>query len=260
MAETAGKVMNRWLVVIGAFVIQLALGTLYSWSTMSKSISPYLGIAKETTVYVFGVGLISFALLMIFAGQIQIKLGPMKTAMLGGIILGVGVMLTAATATIGGQGGFIGMIITYGVIFGAGIGIAYVVPIATAQKWFPDKVGMITGIAVAGFGAGAFIFNYIIAGLFGTGTPNTADVVKTYIVLGILLMVLIVAGALVMKVPPTSWKPEGWTAPPPKAGVTGIDITRNEMIKTQSFWILFIMYTLSALAGFVKYSFPEFPN
>lgn len=266
MAESkpAEKIMNRWIVVIGAVVIQLALGTLYSWGALTPFLTPYLCyttgtvIAKATTVFTFGVGLLSFAVTMIFAGQIQAKIGPMKTAILGGIILGVGVMLTAAMTTLAG------VIITYGIIFGAGIGIVYVVPIATAQKWFPDKVGMITGIAVAGFGAGAFIFNYIIKGLANpNGLPNAsltqtnpdfiAQVVPRmpilFVVLGIILLVLIVGGALTMKAPPSGWKPEGWTPAPPKAGITGTDMQRNEIVKTKSFWVLWAMYTMSAMAG-----------
>lgn len=266
MAESkpAEKVMNRWIVVLGAVIIQLALGTLYSWGALSPFLTPYLShlagvsIEKQTTVFIFGVGLLSFAVTMIFAGNIQAKIGPMKTAMLGGIIIGFGVILSAAMTTLGG------VILTYGILFGAGIGIVYVVPIAAAQKWFPDKVGMITGIAVAGFGAGAFIFNYVIKGLANPNNLPNASLTATnpdfiaqvvprmpvlFVVLGIILMVLIVAGAFVMKVPPAGWKPAGWTPAPAKAGVIGNDMVRAEIVKTQPFWILWVIYTLSALAG-----------
>jgi len=244
--QTSEKVMNRGLVVLGAVIIQLALGTLYSWGTLTKFVTPYLNsflpaeqaLQRSDTVYIFGVGLLSFAIVMIFAGTIQTKIGPQKTAMLGGIILGIGIIISAFMTTL------LGMIITYGIIFGAGIGLAYVVPIATAQKWFPDKVGLITGIAVAGFGAGAFIFNYVIQALAELGIP------ALFIILGIILLALVILGSLVMKVPPAGWKPQGWVPPAPKAGVTAsVDFTRNEILKTPSFYVLWIMYTLSALAG-----------
>ncbi len=256
MSEQQGsvKIMNRGLVVVGAVIIQLALGTIYSWATLTKYVTPYLNsflpaeqeLLRSDTVYIFGVGLLAFAVMMIFSGTIQTKIGPQKTAMIGGIIFGLGIILSAFMTTLAG------MMITYGIIFGTGIGLAYVVPIATAQKWFPDKVGLITGIAVAGFGAGAFIFNYVIQFIVD---PNPAlglglSVPVLFIILGILLMGLVILGSLVMKVPPVGWKPQGWEPPAPKAGVTsGVDLTRNETIKTKSFYVLWGMYTLSSLAG-----------
>ena len=153
------KIRNRWIVVIGAIMIQLALGTIYSWGTLTIFVSPYLNEIRELTVYIFGVGLLSFAITMIFAGKLQQKYGPRNIAILGGILMGAGVIISSFMTT------FIGLLITYGIIFGAGIGFGYVCPIASASKWFPDKKGFINGIAVAGFGAGSFIFNYVIKAL-----------------------------------------------------------------------------------------------
>jgi len=166
------KVRNRWLVVIGAILIQLALGTIYSWGTLTIFLSPYLGEARELTVYIFGIGLLSFAITMIFAGKLQQKYGPKKIAILGGIMIGIGLISSAFMTT------FIGLLITYGVIFGAGIGFGYVCPIASAGKWFPDKKGFINGIAVAGFGAGAFVFNYVIKALANPTGLETATLLK----------------------------------------------------------------------------------
>ena len=95
------KVRNRWIVVIGAILIQLALGTIYSWGTLTVFVSPYLNltmnldqnIIREVTVYLFGVGLLSFAITMIFAGKLQQKYGPKKIAILGGILIGAGVVV-----------------------------------------------------------------------------------------------------------------------------------------------------------------------
>ncbi|MHA2087973.1 MAG: MFS transporter [Promethearchaeota archaeon] len=141
------KIRNRWIVVVGAIMIQLALGTIYSWGTLTVFISPYLNEIKELTVYVFGVGLLSFAVTMIFAGSLQQKYGPRNVAILGGILIGIGLLSSAFMTT------FIGLFITYGIIFGVGIGFGYVCPIASAGKWCPDKKRFINGIAVAGFGA-----------------------------------------------------------------------------------------------------------
>ena len=163
------KVRNRWVIVIGAILIQLALGTIYSWGTLTIFVSPYLNEMREVTVFIFGVGLLSFAITMIFAGQLQQRYGPKKIAILGGILIGIALILSAFMTS------FIGLLITYGVIFGSGIGFGYVCPIASASKWFPDKKGLINGIAVAGFGMGSFIFNYVINALANpTGLKVTA--------------------------------------------------------------------------------------
>jgi OFA family oxalate/formate antiporter-like MFS transporter len=86
------KIRNRWIVVIGAIMIQLALGTIYSWGTLTIFISPYLNEIREVTVFIFGTGLLSFAITMIIAGQLQQKFGPRNIAIFGGVLIGIGVI------------------------------------------------------------------------------------------------------------------------------------------------------------------------
>jgi len=232
------QVRNRWIVVIGAIMIQLALGTIYSWGTLTVFISPYLNEIKEVTVFIFGIGLLSFAITMIFAGKLQQKYGPRNIAILGGILMGGGVILSAFMTT------FIGLIMTYGIIFGAGIGFGYVCPIASAGKWFPDKKGFINGIAVAGFGAGSFIFNYVIKAL-------SNNIPLMFIILGIAYLILIVGGAFTLSNPPEGWKPEGWIPPVPseKSGISGLEFERSQTIKLPQFWMLWATFILSAISG-----------
>ena len=150
------KVMNRWYVVVGAILIQLCLGAIYAWSVFTPKLTAADGVYKFSAgqaAWVFSVGLLVFAIATIVSGRIMGKVGPKRIAAIGGIILGVGYIL----------GGFLGntfveQFIFIGVIGGAGIGLAYVVPIAVGVKWFPDKKGMVAGLAVAGFGFGATIW------------------------------------------------------------------------------------------------------
>jgi OFA family oxalate/formate antiporter-like MFS transporter len=249
------KVRNRWIVVIGAIMIQLALGTIYSWGTLTVFISPYLKEIKEVTVFIFGIGLLSFAITMIFAGQLQQKYGPRNIAILGGILMGGGVILSAFMTT------FIGLFITYGIVFGAGIGFGYVCPIASAGKWFPDKKGFINGIAVAGFGAGSFIFNYVIKALANPSNLETdhPDFVSTvsnhiplmFIIIGIIYLILIIGGAFTLSNPPEGWKPDGWVQPAPseESGISGLEFERNQTIKLPQFWMLWATFILSAISG-----------
>ncbi|MFX1453905.1 MAG: OFA family MFS transporter [Promethearchaeota archaeon] len=254
MAE-GQKIRNRWIVVVGAIMIQLALGTIYSWGTLTVFISPYLNEIKEVTVYVFGVGLLSFAVTMIFAGSLQQKYGPRNVAILGGILIGIGLISSAFMTT------FIGLFITYGIIFGMGIGFGYVCPIASAGKWFPDKKGFINGIAVAGFGAGAFIFNFVIKALanptnLSDEAPNFVTVISPnipimFIVLGIIYLVLVIGGAMTLSNPPEGWLPPGWTPPPPseESGISGLEFERNKTIRLPQFWMLWSAFALSAISG-----------
>jgi len=234
------KVRNRWIVVIGAIMIQLALGTIYSWGTLTQFVSPYVSEIEEVTVYIFGVGLLSFAITMIFAGKLQQKYGPRNIAILGGLLMGGGVILSSFMTT------FIGLLITYGIIFGMGIGFGYVCPIASASKWFPDKKGFINGIAVAGFGAGSFVFNYVIKAL-----TLSFNIPIMFIVLGIIYLGLIIGGAMTLSNPPEGWKPEGWEPPAPseKSGISGLEFERKQTLKLPQFWMLWVTFILSAISG-----------
>jgi OFA family oxalate/formate antiporter-like MFS transporter len=139
---------------------------------------------------------------------------------------------------------FIGLFITYGIIFGVGIGFGYVCPIASAGKWFPDKKGFINGIAVAGFGAGAFIFNFVIKAF----APNIPIM---FIVLGLIYLVLVIGGAMMLSNPPEGWTPEGWTPPAPseESGISGLEFDRGQTVKLPQFWMLWIAFALSAMSG-----------
>ncbi len=238
---TEQKIMKRWYVVVGAILIQLALGSLYSWGTMTQFISngAYLPDPDTITIYIFGIALAAFAITMIFAGRLQQKYGPMKISILGAIFIGIGTFLSALMTD------FIGLFITYGILYGIGIGFAYVCPIATAAKWYPDKKGFISGIAVAGFGAGSFIFNYLIRAFAAINIP------VMYTLLGVIYVALILVGAMTMKIPPEGWTPAGYIPPPPTEESSGgtIEFVRGEMIKKKQFWLLWLAYILGCMPG-----------
>ena len=231
------KVRNRWTVVVGAILIQLALGTIYSWGTLTTFISPYINEAPELTVYIFGVGLLSFAITMIFAGQLQQTQGPKRVAILGGTLIGIGVILSSFMTT------FLGLLFTYGILFGSGIGFAYVCPIACAGKWFPDKKGFINGIAVAGFGAGAFIFNFVIKWLAQISIP------LMFVIIGVSYLAMIIGGALTLSNPPEGWEPVGWDTISKSGEGVESSFERREVIKLYQFWMLWGTFVLSAISG-----------
>jgi MFS transporter, OFA family, oxalate/formate antiporter len=248
------KVMNRWLVVIGAILIQLALGAIYAWSVFTPPLTDTAGeygFSAGQAAWIFSAGLFFFALVMIWAGRKLATFGPQKLAMAGGITLGLGYILAGLFGN-----DFISQLIFIGIIGGSGIGLAYVVPIAVGVKWFPDRKGMLTGLAVAGFGFGATIW-VKWAGSWGGGLLNNLSLLgldgvrSVFILYGIIFMIMVFLGSLVMKDPPAGWMPKGYIPPEPGASkATGeVNFETSEMLKTPQYYMLFITFVFSALAG-----------
>lgn len=252
------KIMNRWLVVIGAILIQLCLGAIYAWSVFTDMITIPIeeggvyGFTASQAAWVFSAGLAVFAVVMVMAGRLQVKIGPRPIAVAGGIVLGIGYML-------GGLFGsnFLSQLFFIGIIGGAGIGLAYVIPIAVGVKWFPDKKGMISGLAVAGFGFGATIWVKMAGSWFG-GLLNTTNVFglpgvqSVFFIYGLVFLILVLIGSLVMVNPPEGYKPQGWEPPPPVEGgnATGaVNMETSQMLRTPQFYSLWLMFFGSALAG-----------
>jgi OFA family oxalate/formate antiporter-like MFS transporter len=181
---------------------------------------------------------------MILAGRWQDKVGPRKVAITGGLVLGLGYVLAKFFGAT-----FLGQLICIGIIGGAGIGFAYVCPLATGVKWFPDKKGLITGLAVAGFGFGALIW-IKLAGSWGN-LINNFGVLNVFGIYGIIFAVSVLVGSIVLINPPAGYIPAGWTPPAVKnsAPSGGEDFTPAEMVRTYQFWMLWLMYAFSATAG-----------
>lgn len=245
MAET--KVMNRNLVVVGAILIQLCLGAIYAWSVFTKPLVD-AGWTKTQTQAVFAAGLALFAIVMVLAGRLMPKIGPKKLAMAGGIVLGLGYLLAGL---LGGTS-FWPIFIFVGIIGGAGIGLAYVVPIAVGMRWFPDKKGLITGLAVAGFGFGALLW-VKLAGSWGALIENFG-LSTTFTIYGIVFFLAVFVGSLWMKFPPEGWKPEGWT---PSEKEKNFDddkrqLKSGQMLKTPQFYMILLTFAFGASAGLMS--------
>ncbi len=242
------KVMNRWMVVIGAVLIQLCLGAIYAWSVFTKPLVE-AGWTKTQTQGVFSAGLAAFAIVMVLAGRMMSKTGPRKLAMAGGIVLGLGYILGGLL----GAENFISLFLFIGVIGGAGIGLAYVVPIAVGMRWFPDKKGLITGLAVAGFGFGALLW-VKLAGAWGN-LIAAQGLSATFVIYGIIFLTCVVIGGIWMTFPPEGWKPAGWTPPEAagaKAGTGAVDFASGQMLATPQFYMILLTFVFGASAGLMS--------
>jgi OFA family oxalate/formate antiporter-like MFS transporter len=230
------KNFNRWWIVLGAIIIQLCLGAIYAWSVFRKPLESALNITPTQASLPFSFVLIFFALATIIGGRLYDKLGP-RIAIAGGILLGVGMILASFSRSLSG------LVVFYGILSGIGIGIAYVCPISTGVKWFPDKRGLITGLSVAGFGAGALIIGPVARVLI-----DRLGVFDTLRILGLIFAVLVFIGALILRNPPAGYHPPGWQ-PKVVSSSAKIEYTASEMLRTGRFYLIWIMYFIGCATG-----------
>ena len=248
------RTLNRWLVVVGATSIQLALGAIYAWSVFTARLTDTAGtygFTASQTAWVFSTGLATFATVMVLAGRVLPRVGPRRLTIAGGLLLGGGYVL----------GGLFGdsfwiQLLSIGVVGGAGIGLAYVVPISVCVKWFPDKKGLITGLAVAGFGFGATIWVKLAGSWFG-GLLNTTNVFglpgvqSVFLIYGVALAALILLGSMVMINPPDDYLPAGWKPPVTENNdhEGAVEFRARDMLRTPQFYMLWTVFMFAGISG-----------
>jgi OFA family oxalate/formate antiporter-like MFS transporter len=240
MAEQ--RLSNRWTIALAAVVMQICLGAVYGWSVFVK---PLMGANHWTRTQVslnFTLAVLFLGIGTIIGGLWQDRVGPRKVATVAGVIYGLGYIVAGFAAN---AGSLYGMYFGYGVIAGIGMGMGYITPVATLVKWFPDKRGLMTGVAVAGYGAGALIFSPIAARLI-----QTSGVPMTFWVFGIAYLILVVLSAQPYCNPPEGWRPAGWVATSAVAkSATKVDFTVRQAMGTWQFWLLWLMLFLNVSAG-----------
>ena len=229
----AEKAYNRWLPVLGAVLIQLCIGIVYIWSIFRTPIEQKFGWSTSDISLAFSINIMMIPVMMIVGGFIMQKRGPRLVAVIGGTLVLVGMYLTSKATEVWM------LWIGYGFLTGGGVGVAYGVPIATLVKWFPDKRGLITGLAVGALGFGSIFFTQ--AGYYFMGSIG---VMETFVVLGVIIFVGVLLGALLMKPAPDGYAPPGWTPPPAKArSIRSVyDFTPGEMLRTPQYYAIFLMY------------------
>ena len=194
-------VSRRWPVAVAGVVMQVALGAVYAWSVFRIPLTETFGwtISEVTLTFTIAIFVLGFAA---FAGGLWMRrAGPRTVALAAGVLYGVGVLLAGFA-----DGRLWWMYGSYGLLAGIGLGFGYIVPVATLVRWFPDRRGMITGIAVAGFGAGALITAPAATRLIAVVGPQ-----QTFVILGLVYLAAVVLAASFMRNPPPGYVPEGWT-------------------------------------------------
>ena len=220
--------------------MQIALGAVYAWSVFRTPLATQFGwtIAEVTltfTISIFVLGVAAF-----FGGLWLNRKGPRVVAITGGVLYGLGVFLASFSAN-----KLWWLYVSYGLIGGLGLGFAYIVPVAVLVKWFPDRRGLIAGIAVGGFGAGA-----LITAPVATYLIKIVGVLDTFAYLGAAYLIVTVVTAFFMQNPPEGWRPVGWT--PPASQVSqraGGDYTLTAALRTWQWYALWLLLFLNTFAG-----------
>ncbi len=234
----AASTPNRWRIAVAGVIMQIALGAVYAWSVFRIPLTKTFAwtIPQVTLTFTIAIFVLGFAA---FAGGIWMRRsGPRVVALTAGVLYGLGVFLASLT-----DGRLWWLYGSYGVIGGVGLGLGYIVPVATLVKWFPDKRGLITGVAVTGFGSGALITAPIATRLIAS-----VGTLQTFAILGAAYFVTVVSTALFMQNPPAGYRPDGWA---PSAGQqrTLRPYAFDEAIRTWQWYGLWLLLFLNTTAG-----------
>jgi OFA family oxalate/formate antiporter-like MFS transporter len=232
--------LNRWWIALAGVLLQMALGAVYAWSVFRVPLAKtfHWNISEVTLTFTIAIMVLGFA--SFFGGLWLKKVGPRVVAMTGGALYGIGLFLASYSYI-----GLWWLYMTYGVIAGIGLGFAYIVPVYTMLKWFPDKRGLMTGIAVGGFGAGALVTAPIATRLIAS-----VGVLHTFAYLGVAFLIVTVLAGFFMVNPPEGWAPEGWTPTQKQAAQEGArSFTLGEALKTWQWWALWLLLFLNTSAG-----------
>jgi MFS family permease len=253
---TAGHNYNRWLIPPAALAVHLCIGQAYAFSVFNEPLTRVIGVAesapedwKLTTIgWIYSLAIVFLGLSAAFGGKWLEKVGPRRTMFTAACCFGGGFLISA----IGIKTHQIWLLyLGYGVLGGCGLGLGYVSPVSTLIKWFPDRRGMATGMAIMGFGGGAMIGAPLgVALMKHFASETSVGVIEAFVVMGLVYFISMVIGSLAIRVPPADWKPEGWTPPvEAKKMVTKNHVHIDQALKTPQFYLLWLILCLNVTAG-----------
>lgn len=254
--SVAAPGFNRWMVPPAALAVHLCIGQAYAFSVFNGPLSKVIGIDspapddwKLTTLgWIFSLAIVFLGLAAAFGGKWLEKVGPRLTMFAAACCFGGGFLISAVGVSLHQ----IWLVyLGYGVIGGIGLGLGYVSPVSTLIKWFPDRRGMATGMAIMGFGGGAMIgapLSVLLMDHFKTA--SSVGVVETFVVMGVLYFISMMIGALTIRIPAPDWKPAGWTPPVVENKmITRQHVHIDQAMKTPQFYLLWLVLCLNVTAG-----------
>ena len=231
---------NRRTIAIAGVLMQIALGAVYAWSVFRTPLTRQFGWTISEVTLTFTISIFVLGIAAFFGGLWLNRRGPRVVALTGGVLYGLGVFLASFSAN-----KLWWLYLSYGFIGGIGLGLGYIVPVAVLVKWFPDRRGLITGIAVGGFGAGA-----LITAPVATQLIQSVGVMNTFAYLGVAYLIVTVVAGLFMHNPPEGWRPSGWTPSSSQMSQRAVkDYTLSQALKTWQWYALWLLLFLNTFAG-----------
>ena len=254
--SVAGPGYNRWLVPPAALCIHLSIGQAYAWSVFNIPLTRVVGItqsaagdwSRESVIWIFSLAIVCLGLSAAFGGKWLEEVGPRKAMFVSALCFSTGFFLSA----LGVAFHAIWLLyLGYGLVGGCGLGLGYISPVGTLIRWFPDRPGMATGLAIMGFGGGAMLAAPLSVALMKAfQSTSSVGVWQTFVCLGVLYGLLMLVGAFTVRIPPPGWQPAGYVPAPARSGmVTRQNVHADVAIRTPQFYLLWAMLCLNVTAG-----------
>ncbi|WP_462409016.1 L-lactate MFS transporter [Neobacillus sp. Marseille-QA0830] len=242
MAETK---KNRWLIAASAVGIHISIGSVYAWSNFTNPLKNLFGWSDSEVALTFSIAILFLGLSAAFLGHFVEKHGPRKSGLLAAAFFGIGIAGSGVAVLAGSK--FM-LYLFYGMLGGIGLGVGYIAPVSTLVKWFPDRRGLATGLAIMGFGFAAAVASPIMNSLIAN-----VGVAKTFFILGSAYFLLMTASSLYLERPPEGWAPKGYKekvkSGAAKSSLDLSQLTANEAVKTSRFWYLWLMLFINVTCG-----------
>jgi len=234
---------KRWIILAASCLINLCIGSLYAWSVFATPMAAYLTSVTGSEVaglaIIFTIANAVGPITMISGGFINDKIGPKWVIFIGGILFGLGMIASGFAKSVGM------LLLTYGLGVGLGVGMVYGCTVSNSVKFFPDKRGLIGGIATASYGISSVIIPIVANALI-----DNFDVTMAFKILGAAMLVIICVSAFFIQTCPKDFKPEGWNPPEPKAGAKApVDKDWKAMLKDPIFYVMILMLCCGAFSG-----------
>ncbi|MFJ4842719.1 OFA family MFS transporter [Streptomyces sp. NPDC088746] len=238
---------SRWLVPPAALAVHLSIGQAYAWSVFKPPLESALDLSGTASALPFQLGIVMLGLSAAFGGTLVERNGP-RWAMFVSLVCFSSGFLVAALGASTGQYWLV--VLGYGFIGGIGLGIGYISPVSTLIKWFPDRPGMATGIAIMGFGGGALIASPWSTGMLESFGTDRSGIATAFLVHGVVYAAFMALGVFLVRVPPDGWLPDGWE---PKQEtrrlVTNAQVSARNALRTPQFWCLWVVLCMNVTAG-----------
>ena len=245
----AGPGYQRWLIPPAALAVHLSIGQVYAFSVFKQPLVEHFGTKLTPISIIFSIAIAMLGISAAVGGTWVERVGPRKAMFVAGCCWSLGFVVSALGVAVD-QLWLV--YLGYGVIGGIGLGIGYISPVSTLIKWFPDRPGLATGLAIMGFGGGALVASPLSAKLLSVFSDNPADAIApAFLTLAAIYFVMMSLGAFTVRLPAPGWTPEGWDADRAAARslVTRGNVTAANAIRTPQFWLLWVVLFCNVTAG-----------